>query len=76
MNIAKFLRTAFFIEHVQLLILSPINAKRYRNDLSWLRSSVFTVNFEHISQFRGDFNVIPQKFKRLFFPRMLQNILA
>ena len=31
-NIAKFLRTAFFIEHLRWLLLSLINTKRYRND--------------------------------------------
>ena len=50
-KIAKLSRTAFFIEHLRWLLLSLTNAKRYRNGVNWLRSSIFTVNFEHIPQF-------------------------
>ena len=56
-NIAKFLRTAFFTEHLRWFLLSLINAKRYCNDLSWLRSSIFIVNFEHIPQFLLSFSI-------------------
>ena len=35
----------------QLMSLFLTNAKRYRNYINWLRSSVFTVNFEDILQF-------------------------
>ena len=55
-NIAKFLIT-FFIEHLWCLLLRLINAKRYRKKLSWLYSSVFTVNFEHILQFLQLFSI-------------------
>ena len=47
----KIFKNSFFIEQLQWLLLILINAKGYRNDLNWLRSSVFTVNFEHILQF-------------------------
>ena len=50
-NIAKILRTVFFIEHLRWLLLSLINAKRYRNGVNYRRSSEFIVNFEHIPQF-------------------------
>ena len=48
-NIEEFSRTSFFIENHRWLLLSLINAKRYRNGVNWLRSSVFTVNFEHMT---------------------------
>ena len=50
-NIAKCLRTSFFTEHLRWQLFSLINAKRYRNGVNWLRSSVFTVSFEHIPQY-------------------------
>ena len=56
-NIAKFLKTAFFIEHLRWLLLSLINAKRYRNDLNWLCSTVFAVKFEHILQCLPSFSI-------------------
>ena len=44
-KIAKFLKATFFVEHLRWLFLSLINAKRYRDSVNWLRSSIFTANF-------------------------------
>ena len=40
-----------------LVAASKSNAKRHRNDLSWLRSSFFTIHVEHIPQFLLPFSI-------------------
>ena len=73
-KITKFLRAAFITEHLRWLFLSLIKAKRYRNSVNWLRSIVFTVNFERIPQFLLPYSQLILSKRRLdsehvcFFP--------